>query len=134
MSMKDFTKTLTDEQKAALLAALTEDESICPPPTEEDFINKNKVDVVTEDFRVVNNKNNLQRNSRRVPVNAGKNNWSDTGEHKNVKTPDIKKTPRNRKPAVKSTAKCHVCGKSVKFDKRFQYGEFVRCDNCGSKR
>ena len=135
MSMKDFAKTLTEEQRKALLAALTEDE-VSVEPTEEDFLNKNNVGTtnnVSDDFTIIK-ENNLQSNSRRVPVQAQTNAWTDTGEHKNIETPQITKTPRNRKPAAKTTAQCHVCGKSIKIDKRFQYGEFIRCDNCGTKR
>lgn len=140
MSMEDFVKTLTSEQRQTLLAALAKTKDVDtkpqPEPTEEDFINKNDsfaTSNVANDFTVIK-ENNLQSNSRRVPVQAKKNEWADTGEHKNIETPQVIKTPRNRKPATKITAKCHVCGKSIEVDKRFQYGEFVRCDNCGTKR
>ena len=138
--MEDFINTLTPKQRQALLTALTETKSVDikqqPEPTEEDFINKNDpfaTNNVADDFTIIK-ENNLQSNSRRVPVQAKQNAWTDTGEHKNIETPQVTKTPRNRKPATKITAKCHVCGKLVEVDKRFQYGEFVRCDNCGTKR
>jgi len=129
MSMKDFAKTLTEEQKQALLAALTETENVSEEPHKEEVATNNMAD----DFTMMNH-NNLRSNSRRVPVQAQQNGWTDTGEHKNIETPEIAKTPRNRKPATKTTTTCHICGKLVKIDKRFQYGEFVRCDNCGTKR
>ena len=129
MSMEDFAKTLTEEQKQALLAALTQAENVSEEPQQEEVATNN----VSDDFTMTK-QNNLQSNSRRVPVQAQQNGWTDTGEHRNVETPEITKTPRNRKPAKKTTAKCHICGKLVNVDKRFQYGEFIRCDNCGTKR
>lgn len=129
MSMEDFAKTLTPEQRKALFDALSKTESV----TLEEHEEKTSTNNVADDFTMIK-ENNLQSNSRRVPVKAQQNGWTDTGEHKNIETPQITKTPRNRKPASKMSAKCHVCGKSISVDKRFQYGEFIRCDNCCKKR
>jgi len=134
MSMKDFTKTLTQEQKAALLAALTEDESVDEGTVSESEVTpepkttSNKTDI-TEDFRVVR-KNNLQKNPRRQPVQGGQNTWTDTGEHKEIKTPESSRTPRNRSAPKKKTITCHVCGKDFKVNASIIYGEYYRCSQC----
>ena len=67
---------------------------------------------------------------RREAVKAGENTWSDTGEHKDVETPDIEPTPRNRKKTQKVEKKCHVCGKIFQVHPRLISGEFWRCDRC----
>jgi len=131
MSMKDFIDTLTAEQKQALLEALTDKTSISTPsqpePTEEDFLKKN---TVTEDF-TMHRDNSLQNNSRRMPVKAHKNTWTDSGsEAKDIATPDITPTPRTRRPPRKKTVKCHICGKSNQVNASLVYGEFYRCDTC----
>lgn len=128
MSIEDLAKSLSPEQRKALVELLTQTGNVNEQNSTESMTNN-----VSDDFTVTK-ENNLQSNSRRVPVQAKQNGWTDTGEHKNIETPQIVKTPRNRKPAPKISAKCHICGKLVNVDKRFQYGEFVRCDSCGTKR
>ena len=127
MSFDNFVNTLSDEQKAELIKALggkgaTEERST---PVEE----INDSDNITEDFRVVKD-NNLKSDSRRVPVNAGKNTWTDTGEHKDIETPNAQRTPRNRPPPKKKQIKCHVCGKNFSVNANMVYGEYYRCDRC----
>ena len=82
--MEDFAKTLTEEQKQALLAALTQAENVSEEPQQEEVATNN----VSDDFTMTK-QNNLQSNSRRVPVQAQQNGWTDTGEHRNVETPEI---------------------------------------------
>ena len=67
---------------------------------------------------------------RREAVKARKNTWSDNGEHKDIDTPDIEPTPRNRKKAHKVEKKCHVCGKVFPVHPSLISGEFWRCDRC----
>lgn len=133
MSMDEFVKTLSEEQKAALITALSGNDSQSEPTTNTESPSRS-VDEVTEDFRVVKNDNNLKGNSRRVPVNAGKNTWTDTGEHKEVVTPNAQRTPRNRPPPKKKEVLCNACGKTFKVNANMVYGEFYRCDRCGTKR
>ena len=131
MSMDDFVKTLSNEQKAALIQALggteAKAEDTKPVETVENTTN------ITEDFRVVKD-NNLKSDSRRVPVNAGQNTWTDTGEHKDIETPNAQRTPRNRPPPKKKDVTCNACGKTFKVNASMVYGEYYRCDRCGSKR
>jgi len=125
MSMDDFIKTLNVEQKAALLKALNAgDYSQEPPPSQE------KVHEQAEQDFAMHKNNNLQSNSRRVPVQAQQNTWTDEGELKDVTTPEIKRTPRTRKSPRKKTVKCHVCGKESKVNASLVYGEYYRCDRC----
>lgn len=126
MSMKEFVNTLNEEQKRALLEALTskeEDNDANHESQEQDLDNN-----VTEDFRVV--KNETKFTKRREQVKARENLWTDTGEHKDIVTPEIKKTPRNRKPPTKQNVTCHICGKKERVDSKIVYGEFYRCNRC----
>ena len=51
-------------------------------------------------------------------------------EAKDVTTPEVSRTPRNRKPPAKKTVTCHACGKTFKVNANMVYGEYYRCDNC----
>ena len=132
MSMKDFVDTLNEEQKKALLDALTSkevDTNVQPEPKEEDFIRKNTVGI--EEFTMNTAKSSaLKANKRREPVKARENLWKDSGEHKNIKTPKTKRTPRTRPSPVKKDVVCSVCGKKEKINSNFVYGEFYRCNEC----
>jgi hypothetical protein len=124
--MKDFIDTLNEEQRQALLDALTSTEintSVNPEPQETDT-----EDNITEDFRVV--KSDTKFTKRREPVRARENLWTDTGEHKDIVTPETQKTPRNRKPPKKQDVTCHICGKKEKVNSGIVYGEFYRCNRC----
>ena len=125
MSMDEFVNTLSEQQKQALLKALSggtfKQESISP-----------EANNVDEDFRV-SQPSRLPSNGRREPVAAKDNTWSDEGEFKDVETPEITKTPRNRSTPRMKNVKCHVCGKSSKINANFVYGEFYRCDRCTGK-
>tara|TARA_B100000902_G_scaffold284953_1_gene270955 strand:- start:8275 stop:8649 length:375 start_codon:yes stop_codon:yes gene_type:complete len=124
MSMNEFVKTLSEEQKAALLSALAE--------TEEVIEEAEETSDITEDFRVVK-KSSLKSNGRREPVKARQNTWTDTGEHKDIATPDVQRTPRNRPPPRKKNVVCNACGKSFKVNASIVYGEYYRCDRCTGK-
>jgi len=136
MSMDEFVNTLTDEQRASLLKALTGD----------DFKGEVKVDsgrwqheepaseAVDGDFSM--KPNDALVSKRRSPVRAGKNTWVDSGEcrGKEVETPDIKPTPRNRKPPAMKEVICHVCGSKSKVNAGLVHGEFYRCDRCSGNK
>lgn len=134
MSMKDFISTLSEEQKAALLNALQgeNDISIEPEPIKKN-VKEETSRVITEDF-TMRKESGIKNSKRKEPVKARQNTWTDTGEARNIVTPDIKRTPRERQPPKKVDVKCHVCGKEFSTDKRFVFGEYNRCDRCASKK
>lgn len=125
MSMEDFINTLNDEQRQALLKALTSN------------IKEDKIEVkdivqpdAKEDFTMVR-QSSLESNNRRIPVKARQNTWSDTGsEAKDVVTPNVSRTPRTRKPPQKKVVRCHACGKENTVNANIVYGEYYRCDRC----
>ena len=82
--------------------------------------------VVGDDFRV----NRKDSGPRREAVKAGKNTWSDTGEHREIKTPEVDPIPRNRSRAHKVERQCHVCGKTFSVHPSLISGEYMRCDRC----
>lgn len=129
--MTDFNKfieSLTDEQKDKLLEAL-----MSKSPTEEIKKAGKPQTTVSEDFTMI--KRDENRNQRRKePVKARQNQWQDTGEFKEVSTPDFQRTPRRRDPPKKVDVECHVCGKSFKADQRYVYGDYYRCNRCGGKK
>ncbi len=124
MSMDEFVKTLSEEQKAALLSALSEKEEVAEEPEETNDI--------TDDFRVVK-KSSLKSNGRREPVKAKGNTWTDTGEHRDVETPNVQRTPRNRAAPKKKNVTCNACGKKFNVNASIVYGEYYRCDRCVGK-
>lgn len=131
MSMKDFVNTLNEEQKKALLEALNGDSpTLAHVPTKTK--NETKA-IINEDF-TMNPPTNTGQKKRKEPVQARQNTWTDTGESKDIVTPDINPTPRTRKPPTKIKLQCHVCGKDFDADKRFVFGEYNRCDRCASKK
>jgi hypothetical protein len=129
--MKDFVDTLNEEQKKALLEALTSkpiETNVQPEPTEEDFLNKNTVGI--EEFTMKRGDSNLDNNKRRQSVRAGKNTWSDEGEDRHIETPNATRTPRNRKPPRMKDVVCHSCGKKERINATIAYGDYYRCSRC----
>ena len=118
--MDDFVKTLSEEQKAALLSALA---------GKEEVVEVEETNDITDDFRVVK-KSTLGSNRRREPVKARENTWTDTGEHREVETPNVQRTPRNRPPPKKKHVTCNACGKKYQVNANIVYGEYYRCDRC----
>ena len=89
MSMEDFVGSLTDEQKAQLLKALT-------PNPKEEVVEESNTNVA-EDFTMHKDKgSNGVKDRRKQPVKAKANTWTDTGEHSEIATPNVQRTPRNR--------------------------------------
>tara|TARA_B100000214_G_scaffold317585_1_gene251553 strand:- start:311 stop:664 length:354 start_codon:yes stop_codon:yes gene_type:complete len=87
-----------------------------------------EIKEVSSDFYVsIKNENS---DSRKRPVRGGKNTWVDTGEHRDVETPDVELTPRNRPPSTKVEKRCHICGKSFEVDPSLISGEYMRCNTC----
>lgn len=81
---------------------------------------------VSEDFSVMRKEDNTSKRK----VRGGENTWVDTGEHRDVETPDVDLTPRKRKSPRKIEKVCHVCGRKSKVRADMISGEFYRCDYC----
>jgi hypothetical protein len=126
MSMQDFIDTLNEQQKKALLEALTG--SIYNSEEKNQPEKENTPKANENDF--VMNKQQSYSGKRKEPVKAKQNQWVDTGEFKDVTTPEISRTPRNRPAPKKVKTNCHVCGRNFDADSRFVFGEFHRCDRC----
>lgn len=134
MSMEDFVKTLSDEQKQALLNALSGTNSVTNQFVPKE-VNKQTKKAISESFiSNIKQDQNTETNRRRETVRGRENRWEDTGEFRDIVTPDIDPTPRRRSPPKKVDVECASCGKSFKVDSRFVYGEYYRCNRCGSKR
>jgi len=131
MSMEEFVNTLSDEQKKALLDALSDKDKLVA-----EKVNKQTKRIISENFIVETKQESIksQTNRRREPVRARENRWEDTGEFRDIETPDVERTPRKRQPPKKIDVECSSCGKSFKVDSRFVFGEYYRCNRCGSKR
>lgn len=82
---------------------------------------------VKEDFTV---SRNLENTKMKRPVKAGVNTWVDTGENKDVTTPDIELTPRKRPKPTTIKKRCHVCGKDFEISTKLVSGNFMRCNEC----
>lgn len=131
MSMDKFVNSLTDEQKQALLEALMGGE---PQEVPKKQPSREVKDSFIVNTKKVQGQSNVQNNKRREPVRGRENRWEDTGEFRDIETPDVERTPRRRAPPRKVDVECASCGKSFKVDSRFVYGEYYRCNRCGSKR
>jgi hypothetical protein len=146
MSMDDFMRSLSDQQKAMFLAALQDsgtppnEEDIdinpkwtttMPPHIKKEFENEDTTTSVS-DF-TMKSKSAVQSQKRKERVTAGKNTWSDSGESKDVQTPSIAMTPRTRPPAKMVDMNCHVCGKTFSINSSLVYGQFYRCDGCSGR-
>ena len=118
--MKEFIESLDDKQKEDLKKLLGSN----PAANDEDSEDTAKVD---KEFKVNRQINDTKR---RTTVKGGKNKWVDTGEFKDITTPDVERTPRRRGAPKKEPVECHVCGKSFKADPRYLYGEYYRCNQC----
>ena len=131
MSMDEFIKTLTEEQKRALLKALSGGEVPDEPSTTHPPFIASSEEPISEsvdgDFTMNKGFDNSKNRSK---VKAGKNTWTDTGEAKDISTPDVARTPRNRSTPKKKNVKCHACGKTFQISPSLIFGEYYRCDRC----
>jgi|LakMenE01Jun11ns_1017448.scaffolds.fasta_scaffold9751608_2 hypothetical protein len=139
MDLNNFLNSLTDEQKLQLANALISStpEAKKPESKVEEFTVKTtqspkKPASVGEDFIVKKAESHPAR--RKESVKAKRNQWEDTGEFKDIHTPEVERTPRRREAPRKEDVECHVCGKSFKIDPRFSYGEYYRCNRCTGKK
>lgn len=139
MSMNDFINMLNDEQKKALLKALVGDSptvAIVTPEVKQESIqhiqSSTPTASVKEDFTMHRQEENSNVR-RKEPVKARKNEWHDTGEFRDIDTPQFDRTPRRRPPHKRIEVECHVCGKTFKEDPKYVHGEYYRCNRCTGK-
>jgi len=125
MSMENFLSSLTDEQKQELKSLIEGSEKTTE--TEEPEEKQKDAHAISEDFTVKRTDN---KQPRKRPVKFKKNTWSDTGELRDVDTPEFERTPRRKPAPAKTEIECHVCGKKFKADTRYLSGEFHRCNKC----
>jgi hypothetical protein len=130
----DFVASLTDEQKAKFMAALSQDtkKPATTKPPQKTKSRQNSV-TVSDNFIVTKTEDTSSNSRRREPVRAKKNEWKDEGEFRDIETNYGEKTPRNRQPQKKIDVECSVCGRSFKTDPRYIYGEYHRCSRCVGK-
>lgn len=128
--MNDFIKTLTPEQKQALLNALTDQHNDTSQNIEPE-IRENTTQVDKNSFVVDSKK--PSNNRRREPVKARKNEWVDTGEDRHIETKYGSRTPRSRESHKRIDIECSVCGRPFKADPKYIYGEYHRCNRCTGK-
>lgn len=129
MNLKAFVNGLTEQEKTELLNILTE---LHTDYIEVEDIPQQKLATAdnSEDFTM--KKSNSNVGNKREAVQARSNTWSDTGEDRHITTPDVPRTPRNRKPPQKKEVTCRACGKKNKINAALIYGEYYRCDSCTS--
>ena len=72
------------------------------------------------------------RVAKTEPVVGGQNNtFVDEGiEAKDIETPQVTLSPRNRPPAQMVELSCYKCGKTEKVASNLVQGEFHRCGKC----
>jgi hypothetical protein len=128
--LKEALKSLSIEEKIELLSALD------TKHISRQEQSKQQTNIQKDANCIVNTKaeTSVTQNKRREPVRGRENRWEDTGEFRDIETPEVERTPRRRGSPRKIDVECASCGKSFKVDSRFVYGEYYRCNRCGSKR
>lgn len=129
--MDEFIKTLTEEQKTALLKALSGgevSESVDEPEKEETPDRPYDMNQEFHEF-VMNREKELEKLSKR-PVRAKENAWVDTGEDRHIETPETSITPRNRQPPKMKRVTCSKCSALEMVNESILCGEFYRCSRC----
>ena len=139
MNLKSFVDGLDNSEREELLEILTgrmNQSTTMPPHIAKEFEEEvEKPQRVQEDFTMHKNKSsNGVKNKRKEPVKARENTWTDTGEHREVSTPNVERTPRNRPAPKKKDVLCSACGKTFKVNASIVYGEYYRCERCVGKR
>ena len=148
MSMDDFMRSLSDQQKAMFMQALqdsgtppeaevtgNEDDSewttTMPPHIKEEFeaAEQAQAEPAPEPEFAMG-----KRTKRKTPVKSkGVNQFVDAGQEcksEESSTPEFTPTERRRKPPKKVTVACSVCGAKVSVDPRYVSGEYHRCEKC----
>tara|TARA_R110002051_G_scaffold312484_1_gene387702 strand:+ start:332 stop:826 length:495 start_codon:yes stop_codon:yes gene_type:complete len=77
---------------------------------------------------------NGRRTAKTEKIVIGENQFVDDGvEDKDIVTPDVPLTPRNRVPSKTIKVACHICNKAYEISAQLLQGQFYRCDNCVGK-
>ena len=132
--VKTLLESLTDEQKSQLVQGLLQssENKETSVPKEETVSSENPQSNITDDFRVIETDDKLEK--RKSVVRARKNKWVDDGEFRDDEVDYQKlekmKTPRRRGKPKKKQVECHVCGKMFSINEMLVYGEFLRCNRC----
>ena len=132
--VKTLLESLTDEQKSQLVQGLLQssENKETSVPKEETVSSENPQSNITDDFRVIETDDKLEK--RKSVVRARKNKWVDDGEFRDDEVDYQKlekmKTPRRRGKPKKKQVECHVCGKMFSINENLVYGEFLRCNRC----
>lgn len=143
MSMDDFMRSLSDQQKAMFMQALQDSGT---PPEEETEYTGDEDDSewtttmpphIKKEFEKEKEESNEfamgKPKSKKSPVKAsGENGFVDVGDCKGAElsTPEFTPTKRRRQPAQTIQVQCSICGKSEKINKKFIHGEYHRCSKC----
>ena len=141
-SLEALVVTLTDEQKAQLMAVLQASTKQTASVVE---LNPLPIPVLSTTIapetapRAIDSKNctaPTRKNGNpkaKVPVKAGRNTWTDDGEEaKDVITPDYQPSDRTKRPPPKkSTFTCSVCNKPFVELESLIFGDFPKCNRCG---
>lgn len=135
MSMDNFVESLTDEQRAELLKALSGGDK--PKPmveTEKPKEAARKETFVDENFRVHRAEEEVSRTT--VRGKGSETDFLDPGGARGEETemPEaaskIPPTARARKAPIKREYTCETCGDKFKENPDLVYGEHHRCDRC----
>ena len=74
------------------------------------------------------------RVAKTTPVVGGNNTFTDEGtDSKDIETPQIALSPRNRPPVTMVDVPCYKCGKTEKVAQSLVQGEFHVCGKCARK-
>ena len=147
MSMDEFMRSLSDQQKAMFMKALQdsgtppeeevtgdEDDSkwttTMPPHIKEEYANK-KPEPSNRNPSMDEFMMRQQKSSGRVQ-STGINTFTDDGSCRGeeTKTPNYKPSPRTRKAPKKVDVRCHACGKTFKKLETLIQSDYHRCDRC----
>tara|TARA_A100001515_G_scaffold140207_1_gene135634 strand:- start:626 stop:1048 length:423 start_codon:yes stop_codon:yes gene_type:complete len=132
--VKTLLESLTDEQKSQLVQGLLQssENKETSVPKEETVSSENPQSNITDDFRVIETDDKLEK--RKSVVRARKNKWVDDGEFRDDEVDYQKlekmKTPRRRGKPKKRSVECHICGKTFSINESLIHGEFLRCNRC----
>ena len=136
MNLNAFVQTLSIKEREELLNILIEDSNrwtTQPPDIECTTIQPTTtLSPRQDDFTM--NKEVAKSKGRKAPVQAKSNQWQDTGEDRNIETPQVTRMPRSRPAPQKKDIVCHICRKNFSVNSNLVYGEFYRCDRCSSSR
>ena len=143
MSMDDFMRSLSDQQKAMFMAAL-QDSGTPPVKNEEDedkwtttmpphIKEEMEPEPAPEPPAKPVNEFAMRQQRRSGAVQAtGANSFSDTGQCKGADyaTPNYTPSPRTRQQARKVDVRCHACGKTFQKLESLVTSDYHRCDRC----